>query len=589
MTRFITLILLGLVVVLSVPITQQPAAAQTDLPPYYTLEHDGETRTYSVYIPNTLAPDESAPLIVALHPWASSGKAFEGMSGLDAVADELGAVIVYPNALSFSWDDGRSLYEDRIADAFPRDDAGFLLAMMDAVNDLHPIDRENVTFTGLGNGGAMAVHMACNYPNHVQRIIVTGTMLTTYQRDNCSPESAQRADILYVVGEHDAFAGPDGRSISPPTRDLEAISVLNLRQTLDFWQEHNGCDTINDYTRSEDGLAWSIFECEATLAVITLEEAGHHWLRVGDYALNQYGVDMPSLVKNFMTLSSEDFSETVAAIDYTTDVFGEWTRSYRAYVPNDYDPTQNYPVVVALHGRPDSGYGFAYIMDMNDTADAEDFIVVYPDGKLQGWHYTEGFEGFGVFTDQDDVTFLQLLLDDLALDYSIDRDRAYLMGFSNGGFMTVRMACQSPETFAGYAVIGGGMMELLLGEYCFVPVNLAIMHGTADPSIPIDGIEQDGIWVTWPTLTHVTFWADLNGCRPQEAVEERINTNDADDSYVAYFDFGDCETGNRLGFWMIVGGGHTIPGAPERLTTLGNYNQDIDTAQVLWDFWTAEE
>lgn len=560
--------------------------AQDDELPFFTIEHDGETRSFSLYIPDGLTPNGEAPLLIALHPWASSGKAFQAMAGLDTVADELGMVVAYPDALSFSWDDGRSLYQDRMADAFPRDDEGFLLALVDAINEIQPIDGDSVTMAGLGNGGAMAATMACNHPDRVGHLVVTGSLLSTYQRENCATDIEGRVDVLYMVGEWDRFAGPDGRNIIPPTRNQEAVSVLSLNDTLAFWQERSGCEIIEPHTRNES-LAVSAFECEATIAAITLAGVGHHWLRVGDYELNQYGVDMSTIMQDFLTLSPDDFVTAVEAIDYTTDVFGEWTRSYRAYVPPEYDPSQNYPVVVALHGRPDNGYGVAYILNMNDTAREEGFIVVYPDGKNEGWNYTRGYEGFGSLTDQDDVTFLELLIEDLALDYSIDRDHLYLMGFSNGGFMTVRMACEAPETFAGYAVIGGGMMELLLGDYCYEPVNMAIIHGTADPSINFDGIEQAGIWVNLPTLSHVTFWAELNGCLPENASQQGIDIVDDDGSSVVQFDFGECDTNKRLRFWMILGGGHTIPGTPSPLGEIfGPTNQDIDTAQVLWDFWT---
>jgi polyhydroxybutyrate depolymerase len=233
----------------------------------------------------------------------------------------------------------------------------------------------------------------------------------------------------------------------------------------------------------------------------------------------------------------------------------------------------------------------AYLLDMNDTAAENGFIMVYPDGDFREWHYTNGYEGFGSYTEQDDVEFLRLLLEDLQLDYNIDAARTYLMGFSNGGYMTQRVACEAPQTFDGYAVIGAGLLEPLIADFCetSAPVDIAFIHGTTDPSIPFEGIQQAGMYVSMPIPQTVSFWADKAGCLPDNATDTRVDPVEDDESYVVRYDFNDC-TASQVQFFMVVGGGHTIPGAPERLTpALGNYNQDIDTGAVLWEFWQAAQ
>ncbi len=60
----------------------------------HTLQHGGDLRTYGLYVPPTYRSGEPAPLIIALHGRFSSAKAFHALSGLRAVADARGAILL---------------------------------------------------------------------------------------------------------------------------------------------------------------------------------------------------------------------------------------------------------------------------------------------------------------------------------------------------------------------------------------------------------------------------------------------------------------------------------------------------------------
>src|SRR5690606_5750681 len=92
---------------------------------------------------------------------------------------------------------------------------------------------------------------------------------------------------------------------------------------------------------------------------------------------------------------------------------------------------------------------------------------------------------------QDDVNFLKNLLDDLSVDLNIDQERAYITGYSNGGFITMRMACSGSDRFAAFASVGATfypwMHDVCLGSD---PAPILFMNGSQDISIPFDGIVQ---------------------------------------------------------------------------------------------------
>ena len=57
------------------------------------------------------------------------------------------------------------------------------------------------------------------------------------------------------------------------------------------------------------------------------------------------------------------------------------------------------------------------------------------------------------------AAFLVALIDHIAEDYPIDRTRVYLAGFSNGGLMVQRAACENPAPFAAFASVAPHVLE----------------------------------------------------------------------------------------------------------------------------------
>jgi polyhydroxybutyrate depolymerase len=120
-------------------------------------------------------------------------------------------------------------------------------------------------------------------------------------------------------------------------------------------------------------------------------------------------------------------------------VSGGRTRCYHLYVPPSYDPARPGPLVLSLHGflsNPDSQ---AWISGWHELAGREGFLVAYPQGTSwpQRWNAGATWNA-GV----DDVRFLRDLIDDLEAVAAVDRSRVYVSGFSNGGGMALRFACE---------------------------------------------------------------------------------------------------------------------------------------------------
>ena len=361
--------------------------------------------------------------------------------------------------------------------------------------------------------------------------------------------------------------------------------------TLRFWGERNGCD-VNDFEifTEPDIRLYQNCRNETSLAFLSIENAGNNWLRsVGDHQLNQFGVDYTQIAVRYLFGSQVDEDWQALATKMSTQAISPeiLARNYTVYVPPTYDPSHPAAVVMALHGRPDTGVGFAYLLDLNRVARTENFIAVYPDGINQGWNYTLDFPGYGD-NEIDDVGFLRTLINDLALDLNIDAQRVYLTGFSNGGFMTQAMACKAYDQFAAFAVIGATAFpgfEAFCVETPSIPV--LFMHGTSDESIPWDGLRQQGQWVTYPVSESLGFWAVHNACDPnQVAITDLPSGGNSPGTSVRIYEFKGCADEDNITFYEIDGGGHNIPGVPGRLDSdrFGAVNMDIDAPIVIWEF-----
>ena len=170
------------------------------------------------------------------------------------------------------------------------------------------------------------------------------------------------------------------------------------------------------------------------------------------------------------TLKDYDLGEntvfTIKADDGTTDL------NCRMIKPNDFDPSKKYPVIVYVYGGP-----HAQLVNKTWLNDA------------RWWQYYMASKGYIAFTvdnrgsenrgrEFENVTHRQLGVIELAdqmkgIEYLkslpyVDAERIGVHGWSYGGFMTLNLMLNQPETFkvgvAGGPVVDWSMYEVMYGE-----------------------------------------------------------------------------------------------------------------------------
>lgn len=542
-----------------------------------------DARVVGVYVPSTYQPGTPAPLIVAIHDRFSSVQAFHALSGLAAVAEARGAILLYPQSQDGSWNNGGHAALNRPGE--PIDDLGFVRAAINAVAADYTIDRTRVFVTGYGAGGAMAYSLACQSDMQVAGVAVVSALMWDFARDQCA--SARPTPVLIVHGRRDEYSPVRGGDV--PGTDARRLSVDD---TLAVWRRANGCTRATS-SGGDDSALYASCSSGAALAYVGIPGGDHDWFHTGDgYQLNRHAVSATALVDTFF------FNRASFALPQARST-ARRARSWTIYAPSRYDPARPTSVVVLLHGRPGNAAGMAFMTGMNDVAENNNFIVVYPEGLDNEWNAQFDISASDISLTgrrstlpQDDVAFLQTLMRDLAQDFNVDTQRLYLGGFSNGGFMTYRMACSAGDTFAAFAAVGGNLY-VELSRYCSRsdPTSILIMNGTADPSVPYMGVQVNNpeggepIRISLGVEDTVSAFARRNGCSLTGTSTTFAEQGESPGTRVVRFVPRDCQSGKDVMFYMIDGGGHTWPGHPRLQSELGATNMDMDAGEIIWDFF----
>jgi len=259
---------------------------------------------------------------------------------------------------------------------------------------------------------------------------------------------------------------------------------------------------------------------------------------------------------------------------------GGLTREYLLYIPAAYTGNVAVPLVFNLHGYTSNNLEQMFYGDFRPIADTANFLIVHPNGTLDG----QGNRFWNTFlgnSNVDDVGFIRDLLNALQANYNIDANRVYSTGMSNGGFMSYSLACELNDRIAAIASVTGSMIQSKLNACDLVrPVPVMEIHGTADNTVPYNG-SPISTFVAIPTL--VTKWADFNHCNPTPSITQvpNINTTDGCTAERQLYTGGDL--GSTVEHYKVNSGAHTWPGAA---FNIGVTNQDFNASKEIWRFFS---
>jgi len=259
------------------------------------------------------------------------------------------------------------------------------------------------------------------------------------------------------------------------------------------------------------------------------------------------------------------------------------SRSYLLHVPPNAG-TGPRPLVIELHGGGGTAAGMERLTDLTDQTDPRGWLVAAPSGIGRQWN--DGRSGVG--SPIDDVAFIRALIDDVAARTSLDRNRVFATGISNGAMMSGRLACDLSDRIAAVAQVAGtiGVEER---DRCApsAPVSILVIAGTADPLVPYAGgavgarlgLSRGAVI---GAEQYVADWLARDGLT---AAERSTSQLPPDTAIVQAGSPG----GPRVAFYSVAGGGHTWPGGPQYLPRflVGSTTRTFDASQVIVDFFAG--
>lgn len=241
---------------------------------------------------------------------------------------------------------------------------------------------------------------------------------------------------------------------------------------------------------------------------------------------------------------------------------------------------------MGFHG----GFGSAEQMEnhyhLNEFADKNGFIMVYADGvgdpilNIQTWN-GGACCGYAMKQKVDDVGFVDALIDQLIVDYSIDTTMVYATGMSNGAFMCYRLACELSHRITAIAPVAGSMGVDLCQPTN--PVSIIHIHSAQDDHIPYEGGVGNGVSKHYnPPLDSVfDVWAELNETDPSQVIQD-------DDEYLLKaWPSGKC--GSSIQFYLTTDGGHSWPGGEKPTQFADDPSKYINAGEVMWAFFKTKK
>ena len=244
-------------------------------------------------------------------------------------------------------------------------------------------------------------------------------------------------------------------------------------------------------------------------------------------------------------------------------------RPYRVVEPSSYDGGTPLPLVLALHGYGNSSTGLDAEFGLKRLAERRDFLLVMPNALAdsrgnRAWH-PENETAFPF-----DREYLRALLLDAKARYAVDPSRVFVFGYSQGGHMAHRLACDSADVVTALVSLAGQAPKARSGCVPVQKVSALQVHGTEDQAIGYSGDATEPIDPRVPSAHEtIAVWGRVDECGALTASTRTLDLSfevDGDETTVEVY--ADCPPGIGVELWTMNGVQHSPSPQPNFMNVL---------------------
>jgi poly(hydroxyalkanoate) depolymerase family esterase len=288
------------------------------------------------------------------------------------------------------------------------------------------------------------------------------------------------------------------------------------------------------------------------------------------------------------------------------------TLEYKVWIPSRYQKQNAVPLVLMLHGCTQKTEELAELSGINDLAEKENFLVVYPEqnaaaNPLKCWNW---FDPKHQSREAGEPSLIAAVVQNVRSSYSVDGQRVYSVGISAGAAMTVVMGVTYPELFAGLGVIigaeykagstvqeglaamkAGGPDPNQQGLLAFQNIQkgtaqskmrmpVIAFHGTKDPYL--NPVNTDQLIAQWAETNDYLDDGKNNDSVSTQRVRETQGSVPNGYTFTR-FSYQDSNGRLLMEKWIVEGLGHAWPGS--RITNAFADPKGPDATSEIWRFF----
>ena len=197
-----------------------------------TIQYDGSTREYELYIPSSYSENSLSPLMFNFHGGNSTSQSQIAISDMRDLADNNNFILVYPQAIADPTDDGSLNWIFK--GESDHDDIYFIDALISELSGQYQIDLERVYACGYSLGGEFVYELLCRLNNKIASGVAVARTMGQYQYENCNPDHPTA--IMTILGTEDYESNYNGVVYNGVTYYISA------EETHQYWATFNNTD-----------------------------------------------------------------------------------------------------------------------------------------------------------------------------------------------------------------------------------------------------------------------------------------------------------------------------------------------------------